>query len=61
MSFHPRLHFLIYDQGSLASNKAQWIRFKGLEGGYIGVLNVYASNVVGVRYEVLRLLLMHCR
>jgi hypothetical protein len=38
---------LIYDEGSLAGNTRKWIRFKELEGG---ILDVYASNLVGERY-----------
>jgi hypothetical protein len=49
MCFHPRLHPLIYYRGSLAENNVQWIRFKGLEGGLLGILYVFASNMVGER------------
>ena len=49
MCIHPRLQPLIYDQVSLAKIKVQWITFKGLEGEHIGILNVYASNLVGER------------
>lgn len=52
MYVHPRLQPLILDQGSLAGNKVQWIRFKGLEGGNLGILNVYASNMVGGRCAI---------
>lgn len=32
MCFHLRLQPLTMQKGSFAGNKAQWIRFKGLEG-----------------------------
>ena len=47
--FHPRLQPLILDKGSLAGNRVQWIRFKGLEGGHLGILNIYASNLASER------------
>lgn len=67
--FHPRHQPLIYDQGSLENtlekNKVQWITSKGLEGGHIGILNVYASNTVGERCamwnDVFQFLLMDCK
>lgn len=65
MCFRPSLQLFIYDQGSLARNRIQWIRFKGLEGGHLGILNVYASNMVGERCamwnEVFQFLPTDCR
>jgi hypothetical protein len=62
---HPRPRPLIYDQGSLAGNKVQWSTFKRLMGGHFGILNVYASNMVGERCaicnDVFQFLLMDCR
>ena len=49
MCFHPRLHPLILDKGSLAINRLQWIRFKILEGGHLKILDPYASNMLGER------------
>lgn len=65
MCIHPRLQPLIYDKGSLAVNKVQWIKFNGLEGRHVGIVNVYASNLVGERCamwnETLQSLLIDCR
>ena len=47
--FHPKLQPSIHDKGSMASNKVQWIRFKGLERGHLIILNIYASNMANER------------
>lgn len=44
MCIHLRLQLLIYDQASLVGNRVQWIRFKGMEGEHIGILDAYASR-----------------
>ena len=49
MCFHPRLQPQILNQSMIFGNKAMWIRFKGLEGGNLGILIVYASNLDGER------------
>ena len=50
---------------ALAKNRVQWIRFKGLDGGHLGILNVYASNSFGERCvmwnEVFQFIPTYCR
>ena len=59
MCFHPRLQPLIMQKGYFAGNKAQWIRFKGLEGGHLEILNFYASNMVNERIAMWQEFLHH--
>jgi exonuclease III len=44
MFVNPRVKHLIYSQGTIGVNLAQWIRFSRLPGGDVAVLNVYAPN-----------------
>lgn len=49
----------------MANDRVQWIRFKGLEGGHIGILDIYASNLASERgatwNEMSQSLLVDCR
>lgn len=49
LCFHPRLQPLIFDRVSLADNRFQRIKSKGLEEGHRDILYNYASNVASKR------------
>ena len=42
--FHENLAPLVSDSGSFLRNRAFWVRLKGLPGGDLGILNLYAPN-----------------
>ena len=40
----PKLSHLIHSSGQAQSGNAQWVRFKGVPGQDVAVLNVYAPH-----------------
>lgn len=65
LCFHSIIQPLFLNKGSLAGNKAQWNKYTEPEGGYLGILNIYAYNMVGERCtmwnEVFQSLPIECR
>jgi exonuclease III len=46
---NPTIKHMILSQGLIGVNQAQWIRFTGLDGGNIAMLNVYAPHSAQLR------------
>lgn len=42
--FHGKLAPLVTTQGTILGNRAFWIHLRGLPGGDLGILNIYAPN-----------------
>jgi hypothetical protein len=52
MCFHPKRWNHVIDQDRLTCNRFQWMRFKAIEGGAIGNLDLYVCNMTSEQCEI---------
>lgn len=52
MMLSPKLAALVIDAGSVLVNRAQWVILRGIPGGDLGIINIYAPNDIVERCQL---------